>query len=80
MALILFFSRLGEYLDCFFPTAGPGFPSLRKDLINLLKDVEVTIECILASIDVNSLYTNIKQSYAFEALQKTNLKRMQKEF
>lgn len=56
-----------------------------RDLINFIKDTLVSDQSILVRIDVDSLYTNIKQKNATEAIKwalesRTNLKNTQIEF
>lgn len=52
--------------------------------MELPQEVEADEEHILASIDVNSLYTNIKQQHAIEAVvgapNSTNIMKKQKDF
>lgn len=58
------FSRLGAYLDGFLQPLVPEGKSYLKDsrqLIKELKDFRIEEEDILVTIDVNSLYTNIRQ-------------------
>lgn len=81
----LLFARMGEYR--FLQPLAQKFPTYlkdSKDLMELLQGIEVDEECILASINVNSLYTSIQQQYAIEAVEwavnSTNIKRKQKYF
>ncbi|XP_073481353.1 uncharacterized protein [Aquarana catesbeiana] len=64
-------SRLGEYLDVFLqPIAGEGKSFLKdsKDVINNLKNLKVDNSTLLVTLDVESLYTNIKQTDALAAV------------
>lgn len=81
------FSRMGEYLDCFlqpFVQKCPAYLKDSKDLIGLLQHINIEEEHIIASIDVESLYTNTKQQHALEAvawaLETTDIKPQQKDF
>lgn len=64
-------SRLGEYLDIFLqPLAGKGKAFIKdsKDVINTLRQIEVDDSTLLVTLDVESLYTNIKQTDAMAAV------------
>lgn len=64
-------SRTGEYLDTFFqPLAakGPAFLRDGKDLKKLLQEICVEGSTLLVTADVESLYTNIKQNDALDAV------------
>ena len=64
-------SRLGEYLDEFLqPLAAGGNSFIKdsKDVINTLTKVSVKDSTLLVTIDVESLYTNIKQVDALAAV------------
>lgn len=64
-------SRLGEYLDVFLqPLAGKGqaFIKYSKDVIDLLKQIKVNDSTQLVTIDVESLYPNIKQMGALASV------------
>lgn len=57
------FVRMGEYLDRLLqPLAQKcsAYLKVSRNRMELLQGVEVDEDYILASIDVNSLYTNIK--------------------
>lgn len=58
------YARVGEYLDLFLqPLAANGKYFLKdsKDTIASLQNVQVGDATILVPVDVESLYTNIKQ-------------------
>lgn len=80
----LLFSRLGEYLDYFLQPLTKKCPYLKdsKDLIELIKPMTLDDDCILASVDVNSLYTNIQKQHALKAVEwalgSTNIKQKQR--
>lgn len=81
------FSRISEYFDCFLQPLTQSCPAYLRDsgnLMELLQQLEVDDGHILASIDINSLYTNIQQKYAVEAvvwaLNNTTMKNKQKDF
>lgn len=64
-------SRLGEYLDVFLqPLAGRGQAFIKdsKDIINILKMIHIDDSAILITIDVEPLYTNIKETDALAAV------------
>lgn len=62
----------------------PAYLRDSGNLMELLQQLEVDDGHILASIDINSLYTNIQQKYAVEAvvwaLNNTTMKNKQKDF
>lgn len=59
-----FYSRLGEYIDTFLqPVSTQGKAYLQDSR----QDVEVGEHTLLATVDVESLYTNIKQQHALDA-------------
>lgn len=65
------FSQIGEYLDVYLQPLVKKYPAYLKDskqLINLLKNLPQEEEVILATIDVESLYTNINQKDAISAV------------
>lgn len=65
------FAKIGEYLDCFLQPLAQNCPVYLKDsknLMELLKGIEVDNDSILASIDANSLYTIIQQQHALVAV------------
>lgn len=64
------YSRLGEYLDTYFQplaTKGQAFVIDSRDIISLLQEQEVDDATILVTIDVESLYTNIRQKDVINA-------------
>lgn len=80
-------ARISEYLDCFLQLLAQSCPAYLNDsrhLMELLQEVEVDEGHILVSIDCYSLYTNIQQKRAIEAvvwaLNNTKMKNKQKEF
>lgn len=63
------FSRLGEYLVIYLqPLAdkGPSYLKDSKDVLNSLEQVGVDEQSILVTVDVESLYTNIRQTDAMK--------------
>lgn len=81
------FYRMGEYLGHFLQPIARSFPSnikVSKELTNLIKEVTINDQCILASVDMNSLYTNIRQKDAITAkewaLKKTSMGKEEMEF
>lgn len=62
---------MGEYLDIYFIPLVEQSPSYLKDswdLILLLQEIKVTEHTILVTVDIESLYTNIQQSDALDAI------------
>lgn len=58
------FSRMGEYIDHYLQPLAQQFPSYlrdRKQLINILDNFPYEENVILVTLDVDSLYTNIRQ-------------------
>lgn len=67
------FSRLGEYIDQFLKplvVKGKSYLRDRTQLINDLKTITGTDHCLLATIDVNSLYTSITQKDGLKGVEK----------
>lgn len=67
------FSRLGEYIDQFLkPLVVKGKSYLRDStqLINEMKGITGIEHCLLATIDVNSLYTSISQKDGLKGVEK----------
>lgn len=65
------YSRIGEYLDTFFQSLaskGKAFLKNGKDLKGLLGDVCVDGPTLLVTADVESLYMNIRQTDALDAV------------
>lgn len=64
-------SRLGEYLDTYLQPLVQQYPAYLRDskhLINMLENFWVDDNIILATVDVESLYTNILQDDARRAV------------
>lgn len=68
------YSRLGEYSGEYSDTylhpiavRGKAFVRDSRDIISLLQEQEVVDSTLLITIDVESLYTNIKQTDAINA-------------
>lgn len=65
------FSRLGEYLDGFFKplvSQSPSYLKDSKDLIVSIQHLKATESTIMATIDIESLYTSICHKDALETL------------
>lgn len=65
------YSRLGEYLDIYLqPLVIKGRSYLKdsRELIKSLQSVKINEHTILVTVDIESLYTNIKQSDALLAV------------
>lgn len=82
------FTRLGEYLDGYLQLlVSCSIPYLKdsKELISLIKDIPNSDGCLLATIDVNPLYTDNVQKDRLEEVKwalnnKSNLKKAQIDF
>lgn len=65
------YSRMGKYIDLYLQPIAQQFLSYLRDseqLINILEEIPLEPNLILATIDVDSLYTNITQDDALEAI------------
>lgn len=65
------YSRLGEYLDIYLqPLAAKGRSYLKgsRELINRLQNIELSADTLLVTVDIESLYTNIKKQDAIVAV------------
>ena len=59
--------RISQFVDHFIQALVPKLPSYSTHLINLLKDLRLPGNAILASLDVTSLYTNIPNTEDIKA-------------
>lgn len=65
------FSRLGEYLYIYLQPLAANSPSYlkdSKDVLNSLEYVGVDEQSMLVTVDMESLYTNIQQTDAMNAV------------
>ncbi|CAI9534581.1 unnamed protein product, partial [Staurois parvus] len=82
------FARVGEYVDTFLKNIVMTNRAFLRDgghLINILKELHNVDNCMLVTIDVESLYTNIDQNDGINAVKwalkhKSLLKRSQRKF